>query len=128
MTERRIEKAERRAAERGELRAEQYAEERYEQKLEKLRRRYEEKIASLYQRLSDRETSERHLKALIQNEVDVLHQYNRELDHHGQRMQQFETEALQDVVAHRMRGLADKVERRILRSLRHGKEAGDLTA
>jgi len=117
--ERRLEKAEKKAIERAEMRMEQRAEERIEQKTEKLRRKYEDKMKSMCSRLADREAYEHHLKALIQNEVDVLHQYNRELDTHGQRLHQFEKEAVQDVVSNRMRGLADKVEKRVLRSLRH---------
>ncbi|CAJ1443515.1 unnamed protein product [Effrenium voratum] len=49
-----------------------------------LKQKYEQKIAKLYQHLSEREAYERKLKGFIENEVHVLHQYNKELEHYCQ--------------------------------------------
>ncbi|CAE8639274.1 unnamed protein product [Polarella glacialis] len=76
-----------------------------------LKQKYEQKIAKLYRHLSERESYEQKLKAFIENEVDVLHQYNKDLDHYCQ---------LRKGGAPTLKGsTADKVERRLLRSLRN---------
>jgi len=46
--------------------------------------KYEQKISKLYRHLSDREAYEQRLKGFIENEVDVMHKYNRELDNYCQ--------------------------------------------
>jgi len=53
-------------------------------RLKHLKHKYEQKIAKLYRHLSDREAYEQRLKGFIENEVDVMHKYNRELDHYCQ--------------------------------------------
>eukprot|EP00929_Paragymnodinium_shiwhaense_P069294 TRINITY_DN3495_c0_g1_i15.p1 TRINITY_DN3495_c0_g1~~TRINITY_DN3495_c0_g1_i15.p1 ORF type:complete len:692 (-),score=209.15 TRINITY_DN3495_c0_g1_i15:366-2441(-) len=118
LTQLRMEKTEQKALRLAEHQLELKAEERADKRLQEARICYEEKIASLTRKLSEGEATESRLKALIQSEVDVLQRYNRELDLQGQRLQDFGAEALQDIVASRMRGLADKVERRVLRGMR----------
>eukprot|EP00439_Symbiodinium_sp_Y106_P049993 s5218_g6.t1 len=45
-----------------------------------LKQKYEQKIAKLHLHLSEREACERKLKGFIENEIDILHQYNKELE------------------------------------------------
>merc|ERR1740121_1228645 len=89
-------------------------------KIERLKQRYEQKMAKMYRHLSEREAYEHKLKLLIENEVSILHQYNRELDgqSRGRRATEWQPVALDEFVADRMRGMADKVEQRILHGLR----------
>merc|ERR1719331_2251872 len=47
--------------------------------VEKLQLRYERKLAKSHRQLAERESYEQKLKALLEEEVDVLHQYNQEL-------------------------------------------------
>ncbi|CAE7785171.1 unnamed protein product [Symbiodinium sp. CCMP2592] len=43
-----------------------------------LKQKYEQKIAKLHLHLSEREACERKLKGFIENEIDILHQYNKD--------------------------------------------------
>lgn len=88
-----------------------------EAKIENIKTKYEQKMSKLYRHLSEREAYENKLKAVIENEVDVLHHSNSDLDHRS--MKKLDRHAVEDYVVDRMAGMADKVERRILRSLRH---------
>lgn len=82
---------------------------------ERLKLKYEQKLDKMYRHVSSREAYERSLKAFIENEVDVLHKYNQELDIYCHRRQVRPPPAIQDVAASRR--AVDKVEKRILRNL-----------
>jgi len=89
-------------------------------KVDHLKHKYEMKISKLYQRLGEREAHELRLRSLLENEVNVLHHYNRELDnccHEGRGSRYYKKQAWEDLVVDRMKGMADKAERRILKGL-----------
>jgi len=88
-----------------------------EAKVEQTKTKYEQKISKLYKQLNEREAYEDKLKAAIENEIDTLHGYNQDADHRAVR--KTERHIVEDYVVDRMKGIADKVERRILRGLRH---------
>merc|ERR1712232_708170 len=111
----RIEKAEIRIAER----VQRHAEEHFEQKVAKMRQKYEQKLVKMCRQLADRETYEQRLKSLLQNEVDVLHQYHRDLDYQGDRLRALEADVVHTASKEGVRDVIDNVERRIMKNLRH---------
>lgn len=79
-------------------------------RLLKMKQKYEQKIAKMYRHLSDRESHERSLKAFIENEVEVLHSYNQELDRYCR--------TRQGQAADSWSWSADKAWRRVERNMR----------
>ena len=84
--------------------------------LRSLKQKYDHKISKLYQHLSERDAYERKLKGFIENEVNVLHQYNKELEQYCQ----WRRERLPDVPRLlKAAPVPDKIGRRLLRNLQN---------
>merc|ERR1712232_1505993 len=111
---RRLEKEEGKITERVQRRAEEL----FEQKAAKMRHKYEQKLVGMCRQLAERETYEHRLKSLLQDEVDILHEYNRDLDYQGQRLRAFESDVAQNAATDNMR-IVEDVERRIMKNIRH---------
>mmetsp|Transcript_48799 Transcript_48799/g.77761 ORF Transcript_48799/g.77761 Transcript_48799/m.77761 type:complete len:823 (-) Transcript_48799:127-2595(-) len=92
-----------------------------ETRLEESKTKYEQKLSKLYRQLSERQAYEHKLKSVLKNEVDLLHEHDQELDavNRGKQSKKVDRHLVEDFIADRMKGMAEKVERRVLRSLRH---------
>jgi len=90
------------------------------ERLSHLKQKYEQKIAKLHRHLTEREAYERKLKGFIENEVNVLHHYNKELDHYCQwRRGKLPEPPLYPPHSQWSRLDSDKVEKRLLQNLRN---------
>lgn len=92
-----------------------------ETKIEESKAKYEQKLSKLYRQLSEKQASEHKLKSVLKNEIDLLHQHDQEVDAYkaGRQSRKADKNLVEDFIADRMKGMAEKVERRVLRSLRH---------
>jgi len=83
--------------------------------LKTLKQKYDLKISKLYQHLCDRDAYERKLKGFIENEVNVLHQYNKELEQYCQ----WRRGTFSDPPRLKSAPAPDKIGRRLLRNLQN---------
>ncbi len=83
--------------------------------LKSLKQKYDLKISKLYQHLCDRDAYERKLKGFIENEVNVLHQYNKELEQYCQ----WRRGTFPDPPRLKSAPAPDKIGRRLLRNLQN---------
>merc|ERR1712224_305062 len=77
-----------------------------ESKVEQTKTKYEQKLSKLYRQLSEREAYENKLKAIIENEVDVLHQCKKDAEDSDRRaFKKAERHVVEDYVVDRMKNM-----------------------
>eukprot|EP00438_Fugacium_kawagutii_P015815 Skav211374 [mRNA] locus=scaffold2406:55438:57222:+ [translate_table: standard] len=87
--------------------------------LKSLKLKYDQKISKLYQHLCERDAYERKLKGFIENEVSMLHQYNKELEQYCQWRRERLPDVPRLIKSAKSTPAADKIGRRLLRNLQN---------